>query len=283
MTVGALRMALGIAACVTASLSAHAQFNYDVPYVPTPPVVVEEMLRLAEVGRDDFVIDLGSGDGRVVIAAAGKFGARGIGVDLDPERIAESEYNAAVAGVSDRVAFMREDLFKFAISAATVVTMYLLPSVNIRLRPRLLSELKPGTRIVSHDFDMGDWKPDAQSTVRKNVFLWIVPAKVDGRWRINLALPSGVRSFDLEIRQMFQEFDGLVRDDKKVAALWNPRLIGERVQFTIVDDSGAVDSNLYFDGRISGDAIEGVALRGIGADQQKMAWRASRVTGEVPR
>lgn len=283
MMTGAWRRALGAAMCIAAPLTAYAQFNYDVPYVPTPPVVVEEMLRLAAVGRDDFVLDLGSGDGRVVIAAARKFGARGLGVDLDPERIAESVHNADIAGVGNLVAFERQDLFKFAIDRATVVTMYLLPSVNIKLRPRLLSELKPGTRIVSHDFDLADWKPDARSTVRKNVFLWVVPAQVDGRWRVDLALPAGVRSYELEIKQNFQEIDGLVRYDKKIASLWNARLSGDRVQFTVVDDSGALDSNLYFDGRVAAAAIEGVVLRGIGADQQKIPWRASRISGEASR
>ncbi len=279
MIAAALRRALIGLVCIAALPVARAQFSYDVPYVPTPLVVVEEMLRLAEVTRDDFVIDLGSGDGRVVIAAVSKFGARGIGVDLDPERILESDYNASVAGVSDRVAFHRQDLFKFEISRASVITMYLLPSVNIKLRPRLLSELKPGTRIVSHDFDMEDWKPDARSTVRKNVFLWIVPAKVEGRWHADLALPNGARSYDIEIKQKFQEIDGLVRYDKKVAGLWNASLRGDRVQFTIVDDGGALDTNLYFDGRVSDDVIEGVILRGIGADRQKISWRATRVAG----
>src|SRR3954469_15955441 len=172
-----------------AAVPARAQFKFDVPYVPTPHVVVEEMLRLANVGPADFVMDLGSGDGRILIAAARKFGARGIGVDLDPERIEESNYNAQTDGVSDRVTFQQQDLFKFDFSRATVVTMYLLPRVNMQLRPRLLNDLKPGTRIVSHDFDLEDWQPDQKSTVRKNVFLWIVPAKVDGRWRMSISLP----------------------------------------------------------------------------------------------
>ena len=254
-----------------------AQFNYDVPYVPTPPVVVEEMLRLAAVGPGDFVMDLGSGDGRILIAAARKFGARGIGVDLDPERIEESVYNAQLAGVSERVTFQQQDLFKFDISQATVVTMYLLPSVNRKLRPRLLKELKPGTRIVSHDFDLEDWQPDQKSTVRKNVFLWIVPAQVEGRWRASVALPAGERSYEIEIKQKFQELDGLVRYDKKISGLWNARLSGDRISFVVVDDSGPVESNLYFDGRVAGDAIEGVIRRGIGSDQQQIKWRASRI------
>jgi ubiquinone/menaquinone biosynthesis C-methylase UbiE len=270
---------MALAACVMANAAAlaYAQFSYDVPFVPTPPVVVEEMLRLANVGRDDFVIDLGSGDGRVVIAAAKKFGARGVGVDLDPDRIAESEYSADQQGISDRVAFHRQDLFKFDISQATVVTMYLLPSVNMKLRSRLLGELKPGTRIVSHDFSLGEWQPDQKSTVRKNVFLWIVPAQVAGRWRTAVALPAGERSYEFEIKQTFQEIDGLVRYDKKVVGLWNAKLHGDRVSFTVVDDSGPIETNLYFDGRANGDAIEGVIRRGVGGDEQQIKWRAARI------
>jgi SAM-dependent methyltransferase len=266
-----------MAAWLIAAPLAVAQPSYDVPYVPTPPVVVEEMLRLAEVGPGDFVIDLGSGDGRILIAAAKKFGARGVGVELDPERIDESVYGAQLAGVSDRIAFQRQDLFKFDIGQATVVTMYLLPSVNIRLRPRLLRELKPGTRIVSHDFDMEDWQPDRKSTVRKNVFLWIVPAQVGGRWRATVALPAGERSYEIEIKQKFQEIDGFVRYDKKITGLWNVKLSGDRINFVIVDDTGPVETNLYFDGRVSGDAIEGMIKRGIGSDQKEIKWRAARI------
>ncbi len=271
-----LRVLIAAVVCLAAP-AARAQFNYDVPYVPTPYVVVEEMLRLARVGPDDFVIDLGSGDGRILIAAARKFGARGIGVDLDPDRIEESVYNAELQGVSDRVTFQQQDLFKFDIGRATVVTMYLLPSVNMKLRARLLSDLKPGTRIVSHDFDLEDWQPDGKSTVRKNVFLWIVPAKAGGRWRTTVELPAGERTYDIEIRQKFQEIDGLARYDKKVAGLWNPRLSGDRINFVIVDDGGFLDSNLYFDGKVGADTIEGVITRGIGKDQTTIPWRAARI------
>ena len=274
---GSLRCALVAAVMCLGVSAARAQFSYDVPYVPTPHVVVEEMLRLANVKPDDFVMDLGSGDGRILIAAVRKFGARGVGVDLDPDRIAESVYNAQLQGVADRVAFHRQDLFKFDIGEATVVTMYLLPSVNMRLRPRLLRELKPGTRIVSHDFDMEDWQPDQKSTVRKNVFLWIVPAQVGGRWRTTVALPAGERSYDIEIKQKVQEIDGLARYDKKVAGLWNARLAGERITFVIVDDSGPIETNLYFEGRVAGDTIAGIITRGVGADQKQIQWRAARV------
>jgi Methyltransferase domain len=131
----------------------------DVPYVPTPTPVVNEMLRIANVKKNDVLYDLGSGDGRIVITAAQKFGTRGVGIDIDPQRIKEANQNAKKAGVTDRVQFRQQNLFETDFSNATVVTLYLLPDINLRLRPRLLSQLKPGTRIVSHAFDMGDWKP----------------------------------------------------------------------------------------------------------------------------
>ena len=277
MRVAGIRCVLALAAFYLGTSKAFAQYPFDVPFVPTPPVVVEEMLRMANVSRDDFVMDLGSGDGRILIAAARKFGARGIGVDLDPDRIEESNYSASIQGVADRVRFEQQDLFKFDLSPASVVTMYLLPSVNMKLRERLLNDLKPGTRIVSHDFDLEDWRPDAKSTVRKNVFLWIVPAKVTGRWRTTIALPAGERTFDIEFRQKFQEIDGLARYEKKVAGLWNPKLSGEHIEFVIVDDSGTIDTNLYFDGRVTGNSMQGTILRGVGSDQTKIDWRAERL------
>jgi precorrin-6B methylase 2 len=151
----------------------------DVPYVPTLPEIVDEMLRLANVGRDDVVYDLGCGDGRLVIAAVKKFGAkRGVGIDIDPERIKESNENAQAAGVADRVAFIEQDLFTADIKEATVVTLYLLPEVNLRLRPKLWSDLKPGTRVVSNAFDMGDWKYEKYATVGEQpIYLWTIPAK----------------------------------------------------------------------------------------------------------
>lgn len=148
----------------------------DVPYVPTPPEVVEQMLKMANVTKDDYVIDMGCGDGRIVIMAAEKFGARGMGIDINPERISEARENAKKAGVTDRVEFKQADLFKTDISKATVVTMYLLSSVNLRIRDKLLTELKPGTRLVSHAFDMGEWKPERTAEVGyRRVYFWTVP------------------------------------------------------------------------------------------------------------
>ena len=150
----------------------------DVPFVPTSQALVVEMLKLANVTKDDTVYDLGCGDGRIVITAAKQFGAHGVGVDINPERIQEANENARRAGVADKVKFIEGDLFTADIRPATVVTLYLLPSVNLKLRPRLLSDLKPGTRVVSHSFDMEDWKPDKAVVVEGGqLYLWVIADK----------------------------------------------------------------------------------------------------------
>jgi len=161
-------------------LAAQWEEGYDVPFVPTPQEVVEAMLKLANVKPGDVVYDLGCGDGRIVVTAAQKFGARGVGIDINPERIRESNENAKNAGVTDQVQFIEKSFFDAEIKDATVVTLYLLSDVNLRLKPKLLKELKPGSRIVSHSFDMGDWKPDKELTVNhRKVYLWIVPKPTD--------------------------------------------------------------------------------------------------------
>ena len=265
-----------------AASAARAQWPYEVPFVPSPQVVVDEMLRLANVTKDDFVMDLGSGDGRILITAAGKFGARGIGVDLDENLIYQSEENARAAGVTDRVQFLRQDLFKADLAKASVITMYLLPNVNMRLRPVLLG-LKPGTRIVAHDFDLGDWKPDVKVTIRKNVMLWIVPAKIQGRWRLELPLPAGAQTWDLDIRQKHQEIDGVVRvADRPPGGVWQPLLRGDRVSFVIVDNTDREnEANMYFEGMVRGNVMEGEFRRGVGNVQTRHKWRAVRA-GAAP-
>jgi SAM-dependent methyltransferase len=150
----------------------------DVPFVATGQDVVAEMLRLGRVGKNDIVYDLGCGDGRIVISAAKTYGARGVGVDIDPERVREARDNAVKAGVGDKVTIRQQDLFETDLRDATVVTLYLLPEVNLKLRPKLLSELKPGTRVVSHNFDMGDWTPEQVVRVgNATVYLWTIPAR----------------------------------------------------------------------------------------------------------
>jgi SAM-dependent methyltransferase len=252
------------------------RFQYEVPYVPTAQVTVDEMLRVAGVGPQDFVIDLGSGDGRIVITAAKKFGARGLGVDLDGELVAQSEENARVFGVADRVKFLQQDLFKTDFSQATVITMYLLTGVVRRLQPMLL-DLKPGTRIVSHDFQFDDWKPDRKTYLRKNVFLWIVPAKVGGRWTGKLALPPVEHNLELTVTQRYQEVDAHARLNGVPAQVWEPKLEGDRLSFMIVDASDREnEATLYFTGRVKGDAVEGELVRGVGATRVTIPWRAVR-------
>ena len=156
----------------------NAQLNLDVPYVPTPMDVVEGMLDLGKVGKNDVVYDLGCGDGRIVVTAAKKYGATGIGVDLNPERIKEANENAKEKGVEKKVKFYEGNLFDFDFSKASVLTLYLLPDVNLQLKPKILAEMKPGSRVVSHAFDMGDWKPDKQISVDgRTVYMWTVPNK----------------------------------------------------------------------------------------------------------
>jgi len=172
---------LGFGAAAAPPLAAQ-EFDWgeglDVPYVPTPQEIVRNMLQLAGVHKGDVVIDLGCGDGRIVVTAASEFGARGVGYDLNPERIREANENAVKAGVQDRVRFVEKNLFDADIREATVVTLYLLPNVNLKLKPRLLAELKPGTRIVSHSFDMGDWTPDKKIELDgRSIYFWVVPAK----------------------------------------------------------------------------------------------------------
>jgi len=175
------------------------------------------------------------------------------------------------------VKFLEQDLFKTDLSAATVVTMYLYPSVNRKLRPRLLA-LRPGTRIVSHDYDLDDWRPDRTSTVRKDVFLWIVPARVAGRWQLRLALPPIERLIELELEQRFQEVSGRARLNGLPAPVWEAKLSGAQLNFVIIDGTeGNEESGLYFEGRTAGDTMEGRVTRGVGHARAVANWRATRV------
>jgi 2-polyprenyl-3-methyl-5-hydroxy-6-metoxy-1,4-benzoquinol methylase len=156
----------------------------DVPYVPTPQAVVDQMLAIAKVNKNDVLYDLGSGDGRIVITAAQKFGTRGVGIDINPRRIQEANANAQKAGVTNLVEFRQQDLFQTDLSNATVVTLYLLPDINLKLRPKLLKELKPGTRIVSHAFNMGEWKPERVVRVNgRTIYYWVVPKNIPANLR----------------------------------------------------------------------------------------------------
>jgi SAM-dependent methyltransferase len=204
------------------------QREYDVPFVPTPHVLVQRMLDLAQLQASEYLIDLGCGDGRIAVAAAQR-GARALGVDLDPLRIQEAAAAARIAGVESRVRFRRQDLFRTPIFDADVVTLYLLPEINVRLRPRLLTELRPGSRIVSHAFDMGDWRAEAEERVDgRRIFLWIVPAVAGGSWALTDA--AGAR-FVLEIEQRYQEIGGTLTGGGTVAELSEAVLRGRALRF----------------------------------------------------
>ena len=201
-----LRIFAGIALFILFLTEANAQ-KLDVAYVPTPDFVVEKMLDMADVGPGDYLIDLGCGDGRINIAAA-KRGALGHGVDLDPKVLKIAREKAIKQGVADKVFFIEENIFDTDFSQATVIAMYLFPNINLKLRPKFLETLKPGTRIVSHDFAMDEWKPDKKFGRMENhaVLLWIVPAQVAGIWNWQ---SNGVK-FKMEVKQKFQDIERLL-------------------------------------------------------------------------
>ena len=251
-------MLVPIAAVVLGASAVIAQPRLDVPYVPTPQEVVDRMLQLGKIRAGEFHIDLGSGDGRIAVTSAAKHGARSLGVDLNPVRIEEARANAKKAGVSDRAIFELKNLFETPIASADVVTMYLLPSVNLQLRPKVLSDMWPGTRIVSHAFDMGDWQPDhKESVIGRTVYLWIVPGRVEGRWSI-----EGSHSFTVTIQQKYQEITGTADIGGKPVPLRDASLNGAEIGF-------AVDINgqpYRFQGIVTGDRIDG----------RRNEWRATR-------
>lgn len=233
----------------------------DAPYVVTDYQVVDAMLAMAEVRPGDDVVDLGSGDGRILIAAARSHGARGLGVDIDPARVREAEANARAAGVSHRVEFRRQDLFETPLADADVVTLYLTQEVNLRLRPRILAQMRPGTRVVSHDFDMGDWRPDRRQRIGSStLYLWLVPARAEGRW----TLTAGGRTATLEFDQRFQQLEGIVSAGGGSRRVEQGRVVGRRIRF--LADLG--DGRREFEGRVLGNRIEPLA-----ADA---GWRAVR-------
>ena len=227
----------------------------DVPYVPTEMPVVNAMLRMANVSKDDFLIDLGSGDGRIPIAAAKLHGTRGLGVDLDPRRVAEARRAAQVRQVADKVDFRQEDVFDTDISKATVITMYLLPDVNFRLRPRLLLEPRPGTRIVSHEFDLGDWKPDRTLKIKSStLYLWIVPAQVEGRWQLADPGLDEKEPVTINIMQRFQHIAGIAKVRGRSVPLRRAELEADRIKFELPVGEG---QTRRYEGRILDDRLVG--------------------------
>ena len=251
-----LRLALVCAAAAIVLLLGTARGQAQDPgYFPTTPAAVDKMLALAEVKAGDFVIDLGCGDGRINVTAARRTGARGLGVDFDPQRIVEAEENAKQAGVADKVTFRKENLFNTDISQASVLTLYLSLKINIALRPRILQMMKPGTRVLSNDFNMGDWLPDRWERVESRVvYLWVVPAKVAGDWHVTYTRAGAARSFDLALAQQFQELSGTATIDGRAEPVRDARVAGERVGFAVNvgDDEGMRFEGGLVDGRLEG-------------------------------
>jgi len=231
----------------------------DVVWVPTPQAVVDKMLDMAQVTASDYVIDLGSGDGRTVITAA-KRGAKALGIEYNPDMVALSQKNAAAAGVTNRATFAKADLFESDFSQATVITMFLLPDINLRLRPKIL-DLKPGTRIASNTFTMGDWMPDQTATMENDciswctALFWIVPAKVQGVWK----MPQG----ELNLTQMYQMVSGSLKNGANTTSLTDGKMRGDQITFT----AGGVQ----YTGKVTGSTIEGTT-----SGAATGAWRATR-------
>jgi hypothetical protein len=250
----------------------------DVPYVPTPQEVVDEMLRLANVSREDVLYDLGSGDGRIVISAAQQFGARGIGVDINPKRISEAQENALKAGVTDRVQFLQQDLFETDFREATVVTLYLLPKVNLRLRPLLLRDLKPGTRVVSHEFDMGDWRADREVHLAGGykVYFWVIPAQVAGTWTWNPDGASDAQPYELHLTQHFQQVNGFLKANGIEMPVANVKLVGEQLDFLALQETAI----LTFSGRVNDQRITGQVEIDDGETKSRQPWVASRTVAQ---
>lgn len=245
-------LASSLIVATSGATQAQSWIKLDVPYVGTPPAVVNAMLKLADVGPDDTVYDLGSGDGRIVISAIRDRGAkRGVGIELNPIRIAEAIENAKKAGVSDRAAFIEGDIFTADFSAASVVTMYLWDNVNLRLRPRLLSELAPGTRIVSHQFHMFDWAPDRQEALTGSVpvYFWIVPANVAGAWRGRI----GEIDVAADLTQSFQSVSGTLAVGGTSFGIKSGHLTGR----ALVVDARDEAQSAILDVQVSNNAMTG--------------------------
>ena len=283
-------MPLALALVASTAGAQHGQG--DVVYVPTPQVVVDEMLRMAKVGPADYLIDLGSGDGRIVITAVKKHGARGFGVDLDTYLLKLANAAAKKEGVTDRARFIEQNLFETDLSPATVITSYLLPEMNLKLRPKILA-LKPGTRVVAHDYSMGEWDPDDDATLevpektvgdpgKSYIFLWIVPARVAGRWESQLPAGGKAAVFDFSFEQHFQLVHGTLRVGERQLKVPQFRMVGEQLSFKLDVPGAGKPVSYQFRGWVKGDAIEGNVTIGEGSGQRVLPWGARRTARGEP-
>lgn len=276
---GALGVLVLFAAVAIQAASFTPPDEVPTPYLPSTNVAVDEMLRLADVKPSDLVVDLGSGDGRIPITAAVQFGARGFGVDIDAKLVQEANDNARKAGVDDRVRFVQRDVFETEIKEATVVTLYLLTGLVNRLKPKLMNELRPGTRIIAHDFGFKDWTPDRSVNISKNYYLYIVPANVGGSWKLEATLGDAQHSYEIDIKQDHQKIRGGARTEGGTGflPLFESRLEGDRIGFVLVDEGRAH----HFEGRVHASYMEGSVTSGIGKSTVKRTWRAERVLDGV--
>jgi SAM-dependent methyltransferase len=249
-------------------------------YLPSASDVVTRMLEVARVDPEDVVYDLGCGDGRIVIAAARDRGARGVCVDIDPSLVARSRQNADTAGVADRIEFRHADMFETDLSAATVVALYLSPSLNVRLRPKLFREVRPGAWIVSHNFDMGDWRPDTVVRVTwpagttSAVQAWLLPADVAGTWELVISRSAGERRLRIRFTQQYQEVSGTASEDGCTLTFEGARLAGDRLGFQLSGGRGDRRERLRFSGRVSGNGMTGTVWSE--PDTAGTKWRAVR-------
>ena len=289
-----LKQAAVLLSALVLTAAAHAQSGVgDVVYVPTPQIVVDEMLLMAKVNKADYLIDLGSGDGRFVITAAKKHGARALGVDLDTYLLKVANAAALKENVADRVTFREQNLFETDISEATVVSTYLLPEMNLKLRAKIM-RLKPGTRVVAHDYNMGDWYPDEQKTLvvpEKKVgnpgisyiFSWVVPALAAGKWQSQVNIGGKDATYEFDVVQFFQNLDGDATADGARGEL-RGKMSGEQLRFSLTGKSGQKIERHEFSGQLAGETITGTVRIGEGAAQRQAAWTAKRLKrGELVR
>ena len=248
----------------------------DVPYVPTDDAVVPAILRLANITGNDVIYDLGCGDGRIVIAAARHRGASGVGIDVDPLRIEECRENARRAGVTGRVTFLQKSFFDVDLSPASVVTLYLLPSLNIKLRPKLMGELRPGSRVISNHFDMAHWRPDETVHAHhRNLYKWIVPAPVAGQWHCTINDPAGRRRILLDLRTDFQIVTGTAQVAGRPTLIGEGRITGDTLSFRLVEwgRNGAI---MRYRAQVEGQNLRGTCWQ-EGRENHPIPWGCSRV------
>jgi hypothetical protein len=270
-SLAALALALPAAAQKDKDYEPHVgQAGKDVIWVPTPDEVVERMLRMAQVTANDYVVDLGAGDGKIAIAAAKKFGARALGTEYNPEMARHAQRNVERAGVAGRARIVQGDIFVTDFSQATVVTMYLLPALNLKLRPTLLA-MRPGTRVVSHSFSMDDWEADEISSLDgRRAYFWLVPASVAGSWALEFAGGGTSERHELTLEQRYQKIEGSISLGQVNGGLREARLRGFHIDFAFVDDRGV---RREFSGRVTGARMEG-AFRGDNGSEGR--WTAAK-------